>query len=47
VQHGSGRADTSATGAPEAIGVHRFNSQEGGQEHHWVEQLVFLRKILG
>lgn len=28
------------------IEVYRFNNHEGGQEHHWIAQLQFLRKIL-
>ncbi len=26
--------------------VYRFNNHEGGQEHHWIKQLQFLRKLL-
>ncbi|PRB44900.1 acetylxylan esterase [Arthrobacter sp. MYb23] len=34
-------------GAPEKnIEVYRFNNHEGGQEHHWIKQLQFLRKLL-
>jgi cephalosporin-C deacetylase len=29
------------------IEVYRFNNHEGGQEHHWIRQLLFLRRILG
>ncbi|KUM35431.1 acetylxylan esterase [Arthrobacter sp. EpRS71] len=33
--------------APEKdIEVYRFNNHEGGQEHHWIKQLQFLRKLL-
>ena len=28
------------------IEVYRFNNHEGGQEHHWIKQLQFLRKLL-
>jgi cephalosporin-C deacetylase len=39
------------TSAPEQaskdIEVYRFNNHEGGQEHHWIRQLLFLRKLLG
>jgi len=34
-------------GAPaKDIEVYRFNNHEGGQEHHWIKQLEFLRKLL-
>jgi cephalosporin-C deacetylase len=33
--------------ASKDIEVYRFNSHEGGQEHHWIRQLQFLRKLLG
>ncbi|MFJ4209698.1 acetylxylan esterase [Paenarthrobacter sp. NPDC089675] len=34
-------------GSPEKdIEVYRFNNHEGGQEHHWIKQLQFLRKLL-
>ncbi|MEI2278475.1 acetylxylan esterase [Paenarthrobacter ilicis] len=34
-------------GAPEKdMEVYRFNNHEGGQEHHWIRQLQFLRKLL-
>ncbi|QOT15962.1 MULTISPECIES: acetylxylan esterase [Paenarthrobacter] len=34
-------------GTPEKdIEVYRFNNHEGGQEHHWIKQLQFLRKLL-
>ena len=29
------------------IAVYRFNNHEGGQEHHWIRQLQYLRKLLG
>ena len=45
--YGSGTSAASATGAAKEIEVYRFNNHEGGQEHHWIRQLVFLRKILG
>jgi len=45
--YGSGTSGASATGAAKEIEVYRFNNHEGGQEHHWIRQLVFLRKILG
>jgi cephalosporin-C deacetylase len=45
--YGSGSTDTSGTGAAKEIEVYRFNNHEGGQEHHWIKQLLFLRKILG
>lgn len=39
---------TSAPGrVSKDIEVYRFNNHEGGQEHHWIRQLLFLRKILG
>jgi hypothetical protein len=44
---GSGGIDTSGTVAAKHIEVYRFNNHEGGQEHHWIRQLVFLRRILG
>lgn len=33
-------------GASKDIEVYRFNNHEGGQEHHWIRQLQFLRKLL-
>lgn len=45
--YGAGTAGASATGAAKDIEVYRFNNHEGGQEHHWIKQLMFLRKILG
>lgn len=45
--YGSGTADSSGTGAAKDIEVYRFNNHEGGQEHHWIKQLQFLRKLLG
>lgn len=34
-------------GSPEKdIEVYRFNNHEGGQEHQWIKQLRFLRKLL-
>ncbi|MDQ0824377.1 cephalosporin-C deacetylase [Arthrobacter sp. B2I5] len=45
--YGSGMSASSAGGAEKEIEVYRFNNHEGGQEHHWIRQLVFLRKILG
>jgi cephalosporin-C deacetylase len=45
--YGSGAAGSSGTGAPKDIEVYRFNGHEGGQEHHWIRQLEFLRKLLG
>ncbi|KSU78576.1 cephalosporin-C deacetylase [Pseudarthrobacter enclensis] len=34
-------------GAAKEIEVYRFNNHEGGQEHQWIRQLLFLRGILG
>jgi cephalosporin-C deacetylase len=45
--YGSGGTGSSGTGAAKEIEVYRFNNHEGGQEHHWIRQLLFLRKILG
>ncbi|UZX04439.1 acetylxylan esterase [Arthrobacter sp. CDRTa11] len=45
--YGSGVAGSSNTGAVKDIEVYRFNNHEGGQEHHWIRQLEFLRKLLG
>ncbi|MGN8129565.1 acetylxylan esterase [Paenarthrobacter sp. 22069] len=45
--YGSGTNASSATGAAKQIEVYRFNNHEGGQEHHWIRQLQFLRKLLG
>lgn len=28
------------------IEVYRFNNHEGGQEHHWMRQIHFLRRLL-
>jgi cephalosporin-C deacetylase len=44
--YGSGTAGSSGTGAAKDIEVYRFNNHEGGQEHHWIRQLEFLRKLL-
>jgi cephalosporin-C deacetylase len=35
-----------AGGASKDIEVYRFNNHEGGQEHHWIRQLEYLRKLL-
>ena len=35
------------TGAAKEMEVYRFNNHEGGQEHHWIRQLEFLRNLLG
>ncbi|WP_320536444.1 acetylxylan esterase [Pseudarthrobacter sp. IC2-21] len=32
--------------APKEIEVYRFNNHEGGQEHHWIRQLEYLRGVL-
>lgn len=45
--YGSGHAGSSGTGAAKEIEIYRFNNHEGGQEHHWIRQLQFLRKLLG
>lgn len=45
--YGAGTSAASATGAAKEIEVYRFNNHEGGQEHHWIRQLQFLRKLLG
>ncbi|MEE2522206.1 acetylxylan esterase [Pseudarthrobacter sp. J75] len=47
--YGTGIPGTAPTGGIPAkdIEVYRFNNHEGGQEHQWIRQLVFLRKILG
>ncbi len=45
--YGSGAPEPSGTEAAKDIEVYRFNNHEGGQEHHWIRQLLFLRKILG
>jgi cephalosporin-C deacetylase len=34
-------------GTAKDIEVYRFNNHEGGQEHHWIRQLQFLRKLVG
>ena len=44
--YGSGTADASGPGPMKEIEVYRFNNHEGGQEHHWIKQLLFLRKLL-
>ena len=36
----------SGGGISKDIEVYRFNNHEGGQEHHWIRQLQFLRKLL-
>lgn len=43
--YGSAAASGSTPG--KEIEVYRFNNHEGGQEHHWIRQLQFLRKLLG
>lgn len=41
-------SDSAAQSAPQKdIEVYRFNNHEGGQEHHWIRQLQYLRKLLG
>lgn len=45
--YGSGTAGSSGNGPAKDIEVYRFNNHEGGQEHQWIRQLLFLRKILG
>ncbi|MET4589494.1 acetylxylan esterase [Arthrobacter sp. 754] len=45
--YGAGAGGASGTGAAKDIEVYRFNNHEGGQEHHWIKQLQFLRKLLG
>ena len=45
--YGSGTVGSSGTGADKEIEVYRFNNHEGGQEHQWIRQLLFLRTILG
>lgn len=45
--YGAGDAGSSGTGAAKEIEVYRFNNHEGGQEHQWIRQLLFLRKVLG
>jgi cephalosporin-C deacetylase len=40
-------ASFNAYGATKEIEVYRFNNHEGGQEHHWIKQLQYLRKLLG
>jgi len=37
---------TGSGGVEKDIEVYRFNNHEGGQEHHWIKQLQFLRKLL-
>jgi cephalosporin-C deacetylase len=32
--------------AAKDIEIYRFNNHEGGQEHHWIKQLQYLRKLL-
>lgn len=45
--YGAGFGGASGSGAAKDIEVYRFNNHEGGQEHHWIRQLHFLRKLLG
>lgn len=45
--YGAGAGTSSGTGAAKEIEVYRFNNHEGGQEHHWIRQLQYLRKLLG
>ncbi|WP_255771325.1 acetylxylan esterase [Pseudarthrobacter sulfonivorans] len=40
-------AGPAGAGAAKEIEVYRFNNHEGGQEHHWIRQLQYLRKLLG
>ncbi|MCP9001016.1 acetylxylan esterase [Pseudarthrobacter sp. RMG13] len=37
----------SGSAAQKDIEVYRFNNHEGGQEHHWIRQLQYLRELLG
>ena len=39
--------DRTGAGAAKDIEVYRFNNHEGGQEHHWIRQLQYLRKLAG
>ncbi|MHA7300819.1 acetylxylan esterase [Pseudarthrobacter sp. MDT1-22] len=36
----------SGSAAQKDIAVYRFNNHEGGQEHHWIRQLQYLRELL-
>lgn len=36
-----------ASATQKEIEVYRFNNHEGGEEHHWIRQLRYLRKLLG
>ncbi|PNI07068.1 acetylxylan esterase [Arthrobacter sp. AFG7.2] len=45
--YGTGSGSSPAAGTAKEIEVYRFNNHEGGQEHQWIRQLLFLRKILG
>ncbi|HKU03333.1 MAG TPA: acetylxylan esterase [Arthrobacter sp.] len=42
-----GSAAAPGSSPAKEIEVYRFNNHEGGQEHHWIRQLQFLRKLLG
>lgn len=44
--YGTGAAGLSRTPPPKAIEVYRFNNHEGGQEHHWVRQLLYVAALL-
>ncbi|MDP9980986.1 cephalosporin-C deacetylase-like acetyl esterase [Pseudarthrobacter oxydans] len=44
--YGTGAAGPSRTPPPKAIEVYRFNNHEGGQEHHWVRQLLYVAALL-
>jgi cephalosporin-C deacetylase len=35
-----------AAGTEKQIEVYRFNNHEGGQEHHWIRQLQFVKNLL-
>ncbi len=39
-------ATAGAASVAKDIEVYRFNNHEGGQEHHWMRQLEYLRKVL-
>lgn len=44
--YGSGTSDASRPGPTKEMEVYRFNNHEGGQEHHWIKQVLFLRQLL-
>lgn len=44
--YGTQSSAAAAAGVDKEIEVYRFNNHEGGQEHHWIRQLQYLRDLV-